>query len=66
LAIGETHCKKTVSTFQYAISRFEKLQLTNLPKGVFSPSFFQGTAGIGYELLRLAYSEVLPSVLLWE
>lgn len=38
----------------------------NLPKGVFSPSFFQGTAGIGYELLRLAYPEVLPSVLLWE
>lgn len=39
---------------------------TNLPSGVFSPSFFQGTAGIGYELLRLAYPEALPSVLLWE
>jgi type 2 lantibiotic biosynthesis protein LanM len=38
----------------------------NFPKSVFSPSFFQGTAGIGYELLRLAYPEVLPSVLLWE
>lgn len=38
----------------------------NLPNSVFSPSFFQGTAGIGYELLRLAYPEVLPSVLLWE
>lgn len=38
----------------------------NLPNYVFSPSFFQGTAGIGYELLRLAYPEVLPSVLLLE
>lgn len=38
----------------------------NLPSHVFSPSFFQGTAGIGYELLRLAYPEVLPSVLLLE
>ncbi|OUL34032.1 LanM family lanthionine synthetase [Nostoc sp. 106C] len=32
----------------------------------FNPSFFRGTAGIGYELLRLAYPETLPSVLLWE
>ncbi|MBA2748331.1 MAG: type 2 lantipeptide synthetase LanM [Tatlockia sp.] len=38
----------------------------NLPNSVFSPSFFQGTAGIGYQLLRLAYPESLPSVLLWE
>jgi type 2 lantibiotic biosynthesis protein LanM len=38
----------------------------NLPNHVFNPSFFQGTAGIGYELLRLAYPEALPSVLLWE
>jgi type 2 lantibiotic biosynthesis protein LanM len=38
----------------------------NLPSHVFSPSFFQGTAGIGYELLRLAHPELLPSVLLWE
>lgn len=36
----------------------------NLPTSVFSPGFFQGTAGIGYELLRLAYPEILPSVLL--
>jgi type 2 lantibiotic biosynthesis protein LanM len=41
----------------------------NLPNhefSVFSPSFFRGTAGIGYQLLRLAYPEVIPSVLLWE
>jgi type 2 lantibiotic biosynthesis protein LanM len=36
----------------------------NLPSSVFSPSFFQGTTGIGYGLLRLAYPEKLPSVLL--
>ncbi|BAZ52082.1 lanthionine synthetase C family protein [Nostoc sp. NIES-4103] len=38
----------------------------NLPKSVFSPCFFQGTAGIGYQLLRLAHPQTLPSVLLWE
>jgi type 2 lantibiotic biosynthesis protein LanM len=38
----------------------------NLPNSVFSPCFFQGAAGIGYQLLRLAYPEALPSVLLWE
>ncbi|RCJ42659.1 lanthionine synthetase [Nostoc minutum NIES-26] len=37
----------------------------NLPSSVFHPSLFRGTAGIGYELLRLA-SDDLPSVLLWE
>lgn len=38
----------------------------NLPKDVYNPGFFQGTAGIGYELLRLAYPTILPSVLLWD
>ncbi len=37
-----------------------------LPKQVYSPGFFQGTAGIGYALLRIAHTEMLPSVLLWE
>ncbi|BAY28958.1 lanthionine synthetase C family protein [Nostoc carneum NIES-2107] len=37
----------------------------NLPSSVFNPGFFQGTAGIGYELLRLANND-LPCVLLWE
>jgi len=37
-----------------------------MPDSVFSPCFFQGSAGIGYQLLRLAYPEALPSVLLWE
>ncbi len=35
-------------------------------KGIYNPAFFSGTAGIGYELLRLAYPDLLPSVLLWE
>lgn len=33
---------------------------------IYNPGFFQGTAGIGYQLLRLAYPELFPSVLLWE
>jgi lantibiotic modifying enzyme len=37
----------------------------NLPSSAFNPGFLQGTAGIGYELLRLAGYD-LPSVLLWE
>jgi type 2 lantibiotic biosynthesis protein LanM len=37
-----------------------------LPREVYNPSFFQGTAGIGYELLRMARPDLLPSVLLWE
>jgi lantibiotic modifying enzyme len=36
-----------------------------LPKQVHNPGFFQGTAGIGYELLRMARPDLLPSVLLW-
>ncbi len=35
-----------------------------LPRGAFAPTFFQGTAGIGYELLRLAEPDELPSVLM--
>ena len=32
----------------------------------FLPGFFQGSAGIGYGLLRLAAPSRLPSILLWE
>lgn len=32
----------------------------------FSPGFFTGLSGIGYELLRITHPEVLPSVLLWD
>jgi type 2 lantibiotic biosynthesis protein LanM len=34
-------------------------------KGVYNPTLFQGTSGIGYQLLRFASPE-LPSLLLWE
>ncbi len=30
------------------------------------PGFFQGTAGIGYALLRMVHPDALPSVLAWE
>jgi type 2 lantibiotic biosynthesis protein LanM len=35
-------------------------------KSFSSPSFHQGTAGIGYQLLRLASPQSLPCVLLWQ
>ena len=38
----------------------------NLQNSLYNPGLFQGTAGIGYQLLRLAYPKVLPVVLLWE
>ena len=37
-----------------------------LPRQVYNPSFFQGMAGIGYGLLRMAHPDKLPCVLLWE
>ncbi|AOY80876.1 type 2 lanthipeptide synthetase LanM family protein [Moorena producens JHB] len=40
--------------------------LPHFTKSVFSPSFFKGSAGVGYQLLRLASPESLPSVLIWE
>ncbi len=37
-----------------------------LPGEVHNPGFFRGTAGIGYELLRLSDPDRLPCALLWE
>ena len=37
-----------------------------LPAGAFTPGFFEGASGIGYEFLRLAFPESLSSVLLWQ
>lgn len=46
--------------------RTEAFQLfANLPDPIYHPGFMQGTAGIGYQLLRLA-EPTLPSVLLWQ
>jgi class II lanthipeptide synthase len=36
------------------------------PSRVDTPSFFRGTAGIGYALLRLAHPGKLPCALLWQ
>jgi type 2 lantibiotic biosynthesis protein LanM len=38
------------------------------PSGLnsFSPGFFTGLSGVGYEILRLAHPAILPSVLLWD
>jgi type 2 lantibiotic biosynthesis protein LanM len=36
------------------------------PSKVDSPSFFRGTAGIGYALLRLSHPGKLPCALLWD
>jgi type 2 lantibiotic biosynthesis protein LanM len=40
--------------------------LDQLPRQAFNPGFFQGHAGVGYQLLRVAFPERIPSVLLWE
>ncbi len=40
--------------------------LPGFPANIYIPSFYQGTAGIGYELLRLAHPDLLPPVLLWQ
>lgn len=40
--------------------------LPHFTTSVFSPNFFKGSAGIGYQLLRLSSPESLPSVLIWE
>jgi lantibiotic modifying enzyme len=54
----------------WVMSRAEKTGnfylFPGFPSEVYHPGFFQGTAGIGYELLRLANPDLLPSVLLWE
>ncbi|MBW4508806.1 MAG: type 2 lantipeptide synthetase LanM family protein [Scytonematopsis contorta HA4267-MV1] len=50
------NAKKT-GNFQISSPPFEQ---------VYNPSFFSGVAGVGYQLLRLAYPDILPSVLLWQ
>ncbi|MFN6565701.1 type 2 lanthipeptide synthetase LanM family protein [Dendronalium sp. ChiSLP03b] len=76
LLVGAQRCSRPdwyQAAFQNATNVVAKAQRTgayqlfpNLPNSVFNPGFFPGTAGIGYQLLRLAQPEQLPSVLLWE
>ncbi|MCS6959845.1 MAG: type 2 lanthipeptide synthetase LanM family protein [Pseudanabaenaceae cyanobacterium SKYGB_i_bin29] len=40
--------------------------LPHIPTGVFNPGFFQGLAGVGYAMLRIAKPAQYPSVLLWQ
>ncbi|WP_330204442.1 type 2 lanthipeptide synthetase LanM family protein [Cyanobacterium sp. Dongsha4] len=39
---------------------------SGLPPLIFNPSFHHGSSGIGYQLLRFAHPDLLPSILLWE
>jgi type 2 lantibiotic biosynthesis protein LanM len=39
---------------------------SRLPARAYSPGFYQGVSGIGYELLRLHDPESLPSLSMWE
>lgn len=61
--------ESALQTATYVVAKAERTgayQLfSNVPNSVFNPGFFQGMAGIGYQLLRLACDN-LPSVLLWE
>jgi type 2 lantibiotic biosynthesis protein LanM len=36
-----------------------------LPRGTTAPGLFSGTAGVGYQLLRMVHPDQLPSVLCW-
>ena len=38
----------------------------NTSGDLFNPGFFQGLSGIGYEFIRLAYPDIIPSVLIFE
>lgn len=40
--------------------------LPHLPNSILNPSFFKGSAGLGYQFLRLANPQLLPSVLILE
>jgi hypothetical protein len=60
LEIAITHAAQVVARAE------QKGTFSYNPSLSYTPGFFQGAAGIGYELLRLAYPDQLPSVLLWE
>jgi type 2 lantibiotic biosynthesis protein LanM len=48
-------------------ARIDGLHLMHqLPRGLALPGFLQGSAGVGYQLLRLARPDELPLALLWE
>jgi lantibiotic modifying enzyme len=63
--LDEARQRASVVVRRAARKRQYKL-LAQAPGVADSLSLFQGTAGIGYQLLRLAHPDRLPSVLLWE
>ena len=54
----------------FVIDRFKAtgqyVLFNNASENLFNPGFFQGISGIGYEFLRLAFPEKLPSILIFE
>ena len=72
LSAGQKLCKpelleKTLKLASFVASRAGDRGTFGLGQnGIYMPGFFQGTAGIGYELLRLNCPDLLPSVLSWE
>ncbi|GGA11546.1 hypothetical protein CYANOKiyG1_24520 [Okeania sp. KiyG1] len=59
-------CQKATHLVQQAQQKGSYQLLGNLSTVAFNPGFFQGMAGIGYQLLRLAYPARFPVVLLWD
>jgi len=64
--LAEIAQKQAGWTVNRAISTGSFQIFPSLFRGTYNPGFFQGSAGIGYELLRLADPEKLPSALLWQ
>jgi len=64
--LAEEAQRQTASLVARAEEHGSYRLLPELPHEVFSPGFFRGTSGIGYQLLRSAFPELLPSILLWE
>lgn len=66
--LGDTHYEQEAERLAAAIlgSIDEHGWLTGVPLSVETPGLMTGLAGIGYELLRLAYPDRVPSVLLLE
>jgi type 2 lantibiotic biosynthesis protein LanM len=64
--LSEIAFNKTAKVLQKSNSQGYFQVLPKLTNEVYNPGFYQGTAGIGYELLRLAYPDIVPSVLLFQ
>jgi lantibiotic modifying enzyme len=65
-ALGEAAPRRAAGLVRIADTAGSFQLFANLPRGVYNPGLFQGMAGIGYELLRLAAPEALPSILFLE